>query len=280
MTPWLTLSLGLWLGQSPGVTPSLPPDADTQDPAALELRDAWQRALDEAEATDEGQAQAADGVQMPVLELGTPDSPLSVPVSDGAAVSGAAQPEQPGIGGAGSDTGQEETATPAAPSPSGDMRGEMERLRTQVQSLRTQLEAQQAESAARTGLLQEQFSGMQERAQEQERLRTQRLDRLEDAGIWLLAADQALAVGELDVGDALDAADTALAEVLQNATEAGQGQTVQLIESARSRIAYALEAAGRRDSYFARGALYEAHLELRAARRHALDRQDTAVLPP
>ena len=45
MTPWLALSLGLWLGQTPEVTPSLPPDADTQDPAALEFRSAWERAL-------------------------------------------------------------------------------------------------------------------------------------------------------------------------------------------------------------------------------------------
>jgi hypothetical protein len=119
---------------------------------------------------------------------------------------------------------------------------------------------------------------MQERAQELERLRTQRVALLEDAGIWVLAADQALAVGELDIGDALDEADAALAEVLENATDAGRGQTVLLVENARTRIAFALEATGRRSVYEARWALYDASLELREARRRALDKPDTAVL--
>jgi hypothetical protein len=237
----------LWLGQTPPGATSLPPDADTQDPAALELRDAWERALNEAEATDEGQGQADDTVRMPVLDIGAPDSSITVPVARGLPAN---------------DTTDQES------------------LRTQVESLQSQLEAQQQEAAARTGLVEQELAGMQERAQQQERLRTERLDLLEDAGRWMLAADQALATGELDIGDALDEADAALAEVIENATAAGHGQTVLLIENARTRVAFALEAVGRRSVYEARWALFDASWELREARRHALNRPDPSVLTP
>jgi hypothetical protein len=286
MTPWLALSLGLWLGQTPQVTPSLPPDADTQDPAALELREAWERALDEFEATDAGEA--PDGtVQMPVMEIGAPDSAITVPVAEGVPRGGADSLTAPAFGGSGTDTGTEApptegsapAATPQAPA-TGDLRQELDRLRTQLDALQSQLQAQQEASAARTQALQESLTGMQERAQELERLRAERLELLERAGLWLLAADQALAVGELDVGDALNEADSALADVLQNASEAGSGQAVLLVESARSRIAYALEATGRRDTYDARWSLYFASLELRQARQRALDRPDTSVVIP
>jgi hypothetical protein len=250
-----------------------------QDPAALEFREAWERALQQAEATDEGQGQADDTVTTPVGEAGAADS------------------DAPGIGGAGADTGQEATTVPRsnapapesnAPAPQGNeaaapatnMRQELDRLRTQAQSLQQQLEAQQQEAAARTGLVEQQVLGMQERAQEQERLRTQRLALLEDAGVWVLAVDQALAVGELDIGNAVDAADLALSEALQNATDTGSGQTVLLVENVRTRLAFALEAAGRRSVEEARSALFLANLELREARRHTLDRADTSVLTP
>ncbi|HLL01389.1 MAG TPA: hypothetical protein VK539_12440 [Myxococcaceae bacterium] len=279
MTPWLTLSLGLLLGQTPPGSTSLPPDADVQDPAALEFREAWERALQQAEATDEGQGQADDTVTTPAGDAAATDS------------------DAPGIGGAGSDTGQETTAVPrsnapapqsSAPAPEGNeaaapapnMRQEIDQLRTQVQSLQTQLEAQQQEATARTGLVEQEVLGMQERAQEQERQRTQRLALLEDAGVWVLAVDQALSVGELDIGDAVDAADLALSEALQNATDTGNGQTVLLVENVRTRLAFALEAAGRRSVEEARSALFLANLELREARRHTLDRADTSVLTP
>ncbi|HEX8702220.1 MAG TPA: hypothetical protein VF815_25535 [Myxococcaceae bacterium] len=283
MTAWLTLSLGLLLGQTPPGTTSLPPDADTQDPAALELRDAWERALNEAEATDEGQGQADDTVQMPVLDVGSPDSSVTVPVARGLPANGTAAQEAPGIGGAGSDTATQEGTAPQgeeAPPPATTMRQELDRLRTQVESLQSQLETQQQEATARTGLVEQQIVGMQERAQQQEQLRTQRLDLLESAGLWVLAADQALAVGELDIGDALDEADSALADALENATTTGNGQTVLLLENVRTRLAFALEAAGRRSVYEARWALYDANFELREARRQALDRTDPSVLTP
>ena len=284
MTPWLTLSLGLMLGQTPPGATSLPPDADVQDPAAIQLRDAWERALNEAEATDEGQGQADDTVRMPVLDVGSPDSSVTVPVARGLPANGTAGQEAPGIGGAGQDSGtaQESTAprSEERPPPAANMRQELEQLRTQVESLQSQLQVQQQESTVRTGLVEQELVGMQERAEVQEQLRTRRLDLLEDAGIWVLAADQALAVGELDIGDALDEADEALAEALASATETGQGQTVLLVENVRARIAFALEAAGRRSVYEARWALYDASWELRQARRHTLDKPDTTVLIP
>jgi hypothetical protein len=246
MTPWLALSLGLWLGQTPQVTPSLPPDADTQDPAALELREAWERALAEAEATDAGQ-DPDDTLRMPALEIGAPDSDITVPVSEGVPRGGTEEVEQ---------------------------------LRAQLEALQTQLQTQQEEATTRTEAVEQNLTGMQERAQELERLRDERLELLERAGLWLLAADQALAVGELDVGDALSEVDTALTDALDNASDAGSGQSVLLVESARTRLAFALDAVGRRDVLDARQALYFASLELREARRHALDRPETSVVMP
>jgi hypothetical protein len=215
MTPWLTLSIGLLLGQTPPGATSLPPDADIQDPAALAFRDAWEQAFNEERA-----------------------------------------------------------------SPTASVRQELAQLRTQVESLQSQLQAQQEESTARTGLVEQEILGMRERAEQQERLRIRRLELLGDASLWVLAADEALAVGELDISDALNEADEALAEVLESATETGQGQTVLLVENVRTRIAFALEAAGRRSVYEARWALYDAGWELRQARRHTLDRPDTTVLTP
>jgi len=85
------------------------------------------------------------------------------------------------------------------------------------------------------------------------------------------ALEQALLVGELDIGDALREADSALLQVVQSATEAGSGQTVLLVEDARSSIAQALSSTGHRDTYRARWDLLFAAERLREARRHNLD---------
>jgi hypothetical protein len=280
MTPWLTISLGLWLGQTPQTTPSLPPDADTQDPAAIELREAWERVLEEQEATDVGQGQS-DEIQMPALEVGTPESRITVPTVDDPLAS-TGDLTAPGIGGAGTTdaAAAPEAATPAAEAPAtanpSEPQGEVARLRAQVQAL----QAQQQEHAARTDGLQQELTGMQERAQELERLREERLDLLERAATWMLTADQALAVGELAVGDALDQADIALTDVLQNAQDAGSGQTVLLVENARTRIAFVADAVGRRDVLPARQALFAASLELQEARRQAFDRPGASTVIP
>jgi DNA repair exonuclease SbcCD ATPase subunit len=59
MTPWLALSLGLWLGQTPDASPTPPADATVQDPAALKLQEAWERALQNEEATANAQRDVA-----------------------------------------------------------------------------------------------------------------------------------------------------------------------------------------------------------------------------
>jgi TolA-binding protein len=80
MTPWLALSLGLWLGQTPGASPSLPPEADVQDPAAIELREAWERALQNADAIRSAQGDVAQ-LRAQVQELQTQVNSLQQQIS-------------------------------------------------------------------------------------------------------------------------------------------------------------------------------------------------------
>ena len=255
MTPWLTLSIGLWLGQTPEVTPPLPPDADIQDPAAIEFREAWERALQNVDATDEGQDYTDGTVEMPTLDVeGTP--------AEAAGVGGA------GPAGAPEDTqAQDATGNTQPQGATGSTQGDVAQLRTQVQELQLQV-----------GSLQQQLTGMRDNAAELERMRQQRLEEIERAVTWLAAADQALAVGELAVGNALQEADAALAQVIQSATEAGSGRTVILAEGARGAILRALEAAGRRDTSQARWDLFYAAENLREARRHNLDEASATTI--
>jgi hypothetical protein len=286
MTPWLALSLGLWLGQTPEVTPSLPPDADTQDPAALELRDAWERALLNEDATDEGQDSTDGIVQMPVLDVGgSAQADRSVPVASGAASQPAADTAAAGTGGAGTegttDEAQAQGTVPAAGSDApatGNLQRQVDELRTQVQTLQGQLAAQQQQEAARSESLQQQLTGMRERAETLEAQRQQRLSELERAREWLVAVDQALAVGELDIGDAMREADAALAQVVQSASEAGSGQTVLLVEDARGIMARVLASTANRDTHWARWDLFFAAELLRQARRHNLDEASATTL--
>ncbi len=248
MTPWLTLSLGLWLGQTPEVTSPLPPDADVQDPAAIEFREAWERALQNADATDEGQDATEDAaVQMPALDVSA------------AGTGGVGPAETPDETQAQGTTGTVQGATTA--------QGDVAQLRSQVQELQAQVDT-----------LQQQINGMRDTATELERMRQQRLAEIERAGEWLIAADQALAVGELAVGNALREADEALALVVQSATEAGSGRTVLLVEDARGAIVRAFEATGRRDTSQARWDLFYAAEHLREARRHNLDEANATTV--
>jgi FtsZ-binding cell division protein ZapB len=268
MTPWLALSLGLWLGQTPEVTPSLPPDADTQDPAALEFRSAWERALLNADATDEGQDYTDGTVQMPVLDVGgSGQATRSVPVTGGTASQPAAGTAATGTGGAGTAGAPDDAPAQDTPPDTGSAAGATGPLQLQVDELRTQVQTLQSQVAVQ----QQQDAVMRERAETLEEQRQQRLSELERAGQWLVAADQALLVGELDIGDALREADSALLQVVQSATEAGSGQTVLLVEDARSSIAHALSSTGNRDTYRARWDLLFAAERLREARRHNLD---------
>lgn len=136
------------------------------------------------------------------------------------------------------------------------------------------------EAAALAQSVQRELDAAQQRAQAQERLRTQRLELIQRAAGWLLVADEALAVGELDVSAPLGNADVALAQAEANAEDTGRGQSVLLIQSARFRLAFAVEAAARRDISEARWALFYAGLELNEAYRRALNRPDTFILTP
>ncbi|HVG60448.1 MAG TPA: hypothetical protein VNA24_17960 [Hyalangium sp.] len=200
MTPWLALSLGLWLGQTPEVSPSPPPDSDIQDPAAIELREAWERAIQSTDAVRDTQADVAQ-------------------------------------------------------------------LRNQVQELETQV-----------GSLRQQLSGMRDTATELDLMRQQRLELIARAGTLLVAADEALAMGELAVGSTLQEADATLAQIDQNATDAGIGRTVALVDGARGAILRALEATGRRDTAEARWDLWEAAERLREARRNNLDEPSATTI--
>jgi hypothetical protein len=250
MTPWLALSLGLWLGQMPETTPSLPPDADTQDPAALQFRAAWERALQNADATDEGQEATDGAVQMPAFE---------VRGSDTAAM---------GTGGAGTaGTTDEAQSSSTAASGTGSTAGATGNLQQQVNALRSEVQALQAQVAAQ----QQQDADMRERADTLEQQRQVRLNEIERARQWLITADKALEAGELDIGDTLLEADAALRHVVQSATDAGSGQTVLLVEDARTRIAQAFASTWNRNTYKARWDLFFAYERLRDARRQNLD---------
>lgn len=250
MTPWLALSLGLWLGQTPETASSLPPDADTQDPAALEFRDAWERALQNADATDEGEDAPEGVVQLPVLEVG--GSATATTGTGGAGTVGttdAAQAQDTASSGSGNTA-----------SATGTLQQQVNALSSEVQTLQAQVAAQQQQSAE-----------MRERADTLEQQRQVRLDEIERARQWLIAADTALEAGELDIDDALQEADAALENVLQSATDAGSGQTVLLVEDARNRIVRALASTENRDTYNARWDLFFAYERLRDARRQNLD---------
>jgi chromosome segregation ATPase len=215
MTPWLALSLGLWLGQTPDVTPSL------------------SRGFGGSETED---ATAATQAEEPAATSGNP------------------------------------------PNSSDKTRQEVEGLRAQIKELQAQLEAQHEEDSAKTQVIQQQLSGMRERAEELERMRQQRLADLERAEDAILAVDQALETGESDVGDALSEADSALEQVVQSASEAGVGWTVALIQDARGGLARARDAVANRDTYHAQWHLVYAALRLHDARLQNLDEPSATVI--
>lgn len=285
MTPWLALSLGLWLGQTPytGTEPVSPlPETDELDPATRELRDAREAAREEMETLE------TPTVTPPFLPPQTPAAPdataapqAPAPTDTGttteAATAGAAAPQTEAQGAP--STGElppEELTTE-------EVAKEVRELRTQVQQLQEQLKTREEEAAQeeeRTQALEEQQAEMQARAQQLEALRQERLALLASAYEWVLAADTALSVGELDVDYALAQASQALADAQGNAETAGRGETVQLMRSARSRLAYAMDQLDQRNTYYARLALQDLGWELRIARDRALARPDVSLVTP
>jgi non-ribosomal peptide synthetase component F len=288
MTPWLPIALRLWLGQTPdtGTEPVSPlPETEDFDPASRELRDAREAAREDAETL------ATPGVTPPFLpETRTP--PAGVVTSPEAAQAPTADT---GIGGSGLPTAAQPVTGATAPQTPADAQGapateeptpwelaeELRQLRTQVQSLQERVQARE-EEAARTSeralALEQQQALQQQRAQELEQLRQQRLAQLDSAEQWLIAADQALTVGELGVDTALQRADEALGDALGNAADTGQGTTVLLLESARNRMGLALEAVNQRNTYIARFQMQSAGEEIRQARLRALAQPDTTYV--
>lgn len=261
MKPWIALAFGLCLGQTPEV-PSPASAAETPDPAALQLRDAWERALRNANATD-------GSLQMPVLEVSAPATPQATGTdtsgTGGAGTAGATQ---------GTDASQATSPTADPQHSAGPTRQDMANLNSQVQSLQGQLD----QNKAHTNQLQQQLAGMQQRAQELEGMRQQRVSALGRARDAVLAADQALEVGELDVADMLEEAETALQEALSSAVTTGNRDTILLVQDARAYLSQVLDSAGHRDIYQARSFLFGADWRLREAMQRNLDTSDSTLV--
>ncbi|MBN8466549.1 hypothetical protein JYJ95_08495 [Corallococcus exiguus] len=153
---------------------------------------------------------------------------------------------------------------------------EVTRLRQRIADLEQEMEARDTRATERTQSVQTQVDTHEQRAYEAERARQQRLARIQSGGQWMLAADQALEQGEMNVDNALDIADEDFSVVRQSAAAFGQGNVVVQAERIRAQIAYARDAANRRDSYAARIALQSAGEDLRLARAASLERSGTS----
>jgi hypothetical protein len=153
---------------------------------------------------------------------------------------------------------------------------EVTRLRQRIADLEQEMEARDTRATERTQSVQSQVDTHEQRAYEAERARQQRLARIQSGGQWMLAADQALEQGELNVDNALGIADEDFSVVVRSASTDGQGNVVVHSERIRAQIAYARDAAARRDVYAARIALQSAGEELRLARAASLERAGTS----
>lgn len=165
---------------------------------------------------------------------------------------------------------------PQTPQDAAAAQEEVTRLRQRIADLEQEMEARDTRATERTQAVQTQVDTHEQRAYEAERARQQRLARIQSGGQWMLAADQALEQGELNVDNALDIADEDFAVVRQSASAFGQGGVVVQAERIRAQIAFARDAANRRDIYAARLALQTAGEELRLARAASLERSGTS----
>ncbi|NNB89569.1 hypothetical protein HJC10_25585 [Corallococcus exiguus] len=206
------------------------------------------------------------------------------PATGGAGAAGtpetgsAAQPATGGAGTAGTGTATPSGTTAPAQTPqdAAAANEEVTRLRQRIADLEQEMEARDTRATERTQAVQTQVDTHEQRAYEAERARQQRLARIQSGGQWMLAADQALEQGEMNVDNALDIADEDFSAVRQSAAAFGQGGVVVQAERIRAQIAYARDAANRRDSYAARIALQSAGDDLRLARAASLERSGTS----
>ncbi|NVJ25281.1 hypothetical protein HUW62_29055 [Myxococcus sp. AM011] len=152
---------------------------------------------------------------------------------------------------------------------------EVAQLKARLQQVEEELKARDTQIEQSAQATQQQVDTFGERAVDTERSRQQRLSALQSAGEWMLAADAALQQGEDDVGNALDIADSAFADLRDSAAEFGQGTVIVHAERARALLNLARDAAGRSDTYSARLALQDAGVELSLARGASLGRSGT-----
>ncbi len=318
MKRWLAIILPLsLLGQTPnnsaGTEPVAPlPRTDELDPATREQRDAVEAARDDVDtfqtpgvtpmypqgpsAPDatasgpevgfggSGTATGTGGAGAPAAGTGTATG------ATGTAAAGtrAPTPGTPATGG--TATQQQATGTGTAAQPSApkqptpeEMAGQLQELQSQVQTLEQRLaarEEQLAQNEEVTAGLQQNLGAIQSNAQELERLRQQRLAQIQSAWGWMLAADNALAQGELAVDEALRQADLVLGDALENASVTGRAETVQLMQNARSLVSSARTAVDNRDVYNARLSLQSAGQSLGQAQSLSLARPDVSVITP
>ncbi|MFP2902191.1 hypothetical protein [Corallococcus sp. 4LFB] len=153
---------------------------------------------------------------------------------------------------------------------------ELAALRQRIADLEQELETRDTRATERTQAVQSQVDTHEQRAYQTERSRQQRLARIQSGGQWMLAADQALEQGELDVDNALGIADRDFSVVRQSASSDGQGTVVVQAERIRAQIALARDAASRRDVYAARIALQNAGYMVQLARAASLERSGTS----
>ncbi|MBJ6763090.1 hypothetical protein JGU66_20170 [Myxococcaceae bacterium JPH2] len=219
-----------------------------------------------AQAAGTGGSGTAQSGATPQANAATATGPNAAPQDSNAVGFGGAEviePTQPGA----------PTASPATkPENAPATQDEVARLRARVKELEQDVAQRDAQAQARTDAVQGQVDTYEQRAYTDERARQGRLAGIQSAGQWMVAADQALEQGEVDVGHALDVADQSFASVRESASGAGQGLVVVHSERARALIETAREAAARQDVYAARVALQSAGYELAQARAASLDR--------
>ncbi len=272
--------------QTPGVTPMYPQGSPAPDATASGPEVGF------------GGSGTATGTPATGADTGTTGTPAAG-TGTGAGATGAAtatgtgtRAPTPGTTATGGTAGQQpatgtgtaaaQPSPPKQPTPE-EMAEQLQELRSQVQTLEQQLaarEEQLAQNEETTAGLQQNLGAIQSNAQELERLRQQRLAQIQSAWGWLVAADNALAQGELAVDEALRQADLVLGDALENASVTGRAETVQLMQNARSLVGSARTAVDNRDVYNARLSLQSAGQSLGQAQSLSLARPDVSVVTP
>lgn len=286
MNRWLAILLPLsMLGQTPnygtGTQPVAPvPRTDEQDAAARDEADtatSAQRAPPVPTDTEVGfGGSGPDTAATGTTPAQQPATGTRAPTT-GTTPSGGTPAQQPAT-----DGGTTQPSEREQPSPE-EMADQIQQLQGQVQSLQQQLaerEQQLAQNEEVTQGLQQDMGTLQSNAQELERMRQQRLAYIRRAWAFLLAADNALASGELAVDESLRQAELSLGDALANSASIGKNETVALMLDARNLVSAARTSIANRDIYYARLRLQSAGESLTRAQALSLGRSDVNVATP